>query len=188
MNKQVLILKGSPRAKGNSAILADRAADGASEAGANVESIFIQSLIIKPCASCDRCHIEGKGCVLDDDMQQIYPKLRQADSILISSPIFWFTYSAQTKLVVDRWYALLEKGGHALKDKLFGIILTYGDTDLYTSGGINAIHTFDSMFRYIGADVAGYVYGTAGSAGDVKNSPDLMQKAFELGKKLGTGK
>jgi multimeric flavodoxin WrbA len=185
MARQVLIFKGSPRAKGNSSLLADEAAEGAKKAGALVESFVLHQMSIHPCDACDTCHETGV-CVLMDDMQMLYPKLRQADAILIASPIYWFTINAQTKLFIDRWYALEEHHGNALKGKQFGIIFTYGDSDLYTSGGINAIHTFQSMLGYLKAHLAGMVYGTANDEGDVLTQPELLRKAYQLGIKLGT--
>jgi hypothetical protein len=68
--------------------------------------------------------------------------------------------------------------------KQLAIVLVYGDTDLYTSGGINAIHTFESLARYIGLDIAGMVYGTADQIGDAEKQPELMVKAFQLGELL----
>jgi multimeric flavodoxin WrbA len=183
MGKFVLIIKGSPREMGNSSMLADKAAEGAIAAGAQVESYLLHSMDIRPCDACDTCQETGV-CVLKDDMQRIYPKLRQADSIIIASPIYWFTVSAQTKLFIDRWYALESQHGNALRGKQFGIVLTYGDSDPYKSGAINAIHTFQDMFRYIGANFSGLVYGTAMEIGDVQNQPELLQEAFRLGERL----
>ncbi len=62
--------------------------------------------------------------------------------------------------------------------------MTYGDTDLYTSGGINAIHTYESMFRFTHAEIVGMVYGTAMNVGDVQKQPELMEHAYKLGQKL----
>jgi multimeric flavodoxin WrbA len=186
MARQVLIFKGSPRVKGNSSLLADQSADGASQAGALVESFSLHQMNIRPCDACDTCRETGV-CVLMDDMQKLYPKLRQADAILIASPIYWFTINAQTKLFIDRWYALETYHGNALRGKRFGVILTYGDSDLYTSGAINAIHTFQSMLGYLKAYIVGMVYGTASDEGEVLNQPKLMHKAYQLGMKLGTG-
>ena len=183
MDKQILVFKGSPRAKGNSSILADKAAEGAKNAGAQVESFSLHKMDIRPCDACDICQ-ETEACVLGDDMQQLYPRLRQADAIVIASPIYWFTVSAQTKLFIDRWYALESPRGSALKGKQFGILLTYGDSDPYSSGAINAIRTFQDMFRYIQADMVGMVYGTASNEGDVLNLPELLERAYKLGEKL----
>jgi multimeric flavodoxin WrbA len=186
MGRSILILKGSPREHGNSNTLADRVAKGASAAGAEVESLMLHHMDIRPCDACDTCQETGV-CVIQDDMQKIYPLLEKADAIVIASPVYWFTLSAQTKLCIDRWYALESGQGNALRGKQIGIVLTYGDTDLYTSGGINAIHTFESMFRYIGAEIVGMVYGTANEIGDVEKQPELMERAYQLGQVLGSG-
>ena len=184
MAKYVLVFKGSPRENGNSSSLAEKAAEGAKAAGAEVESISLHRMDIRPCDACDICHETGV-CVLMDDMQVLYPKLQKADAILIASPIYWFTLSAQTKLFIDRWYALESSQGNALRGKQFGIILTYGDTDPYSSGAINAIRTFQDIFRYIEGNIAGIVYGTASDVGDVQSQPELMELAYKLGQKLG---
>ncbi|MGE5124124.1 MAG: flavodoxin family protein [Acidobacteriaceae bacterium] len=184
MTVKLLILKGSPREKGNSAALAERAAAGARQAGAQVTSIYLHGLDIRPCDGCDLCIEEGVPCVIEDDMQSLYPKLLEADALLLASPIYWFTYSAQLKLCIDRWYGLWNKHPKAFRGKPVGIILTYGDSDLYTSGGINAIHTFETTFRFLQAPIAGLVYGSASDPGDIDKQPELMQAAYELGSKL----
>ena len=185
MARHVLILKSSPREHGNSNTLADRVARGVEEAGAEVESLWLHPMDIRPCDACDSCQETGV-CVLQDDMQKIYPLLERADAIVIASPVYWFTISAQAKLCIDRWYALEGEQGSALRGKQVGVVLTYGDSDLYTSGGINAIHTFESMFRYIGAQIAGMVYGTANEIGDAERTPELMERAYKLGQVLGS--
>lgn len=182
MSKSILIIKGSPRKNGNSAVLADQIFDGAKEAGADVESIYLSGLDINPCDACDVCQEGEIGCIVEDDMQTLYPKLNQADVIVIASPIYFFNVSAQTKLFIDRWYAFEGVGGNALRGKQLAIVLVYGDTDLYTSGGINAIHTFESISRYIGMEIVGMVYGTALQIGDAEKKPGLMAEAYNLGK------
>lgn len=184
MGKKIIILKGSPRERGNSAVLADQVAEGAKTGGAQVESIYLHSMDIRPCDACDMCHEGHEGCIIEDDMQQLYPKLVEADAIVIASPIYWFTISAQVKLCIDRWYGLETPKGSALAGKKIGIILTYGDSDPYTSGAINAIYTFQHMFRYIRSEIVGMVYGTASNVGDAAMQPALMKQAYDLGEKL----
>jgi multimeric flavodoxin WrbA len=184
--RRILILKGSPRKQGNSAVLADRVAAGAGEAGAVVESFDLHDLDIRPCDSCDFCQGSGE-CVINDDMQLLYPKLAEADAIVIASPIYWFTISAQTKLCIDRWYALEGGAGHALAGKEIGIVLAYGDTDPFTSGAINAIRMFQDIFRYERAEIAGVVYGSASQPGEIAGQPELMQRAYALGQRLANG-
>ena len=182
MSDLVLILKSSPRVNGNSNTLADQVAAGAKEAGAQVESLMLNDMDIRPCDACDECQETGV-CVVGDEMQQIYPLLEKADAILLASPIYWFTISAQARLCIDRWYSLGLDDGR-FSSKRIGIVLTYADPDLYTSGGINAIRTYESMFRWIGAEITGMVYGSAHEIGDVEKQPELMEKAFKLGQKL----
>ena len=178
MPPHLLIFKGSPREKGNSATLADRLADGAVASGAQVESIHLHSLDIRPCDACDLCREPGSGCVIEDDMQPLYPKLAEADAIVLASPIYWFTFSAQLKLCMDRWYAFQSSDWQELQHKRFGIILTYGDTDLYTSGGINAIHTFESMTRFLHGEIVGILHASLDEAGDAGKHPDLLEQAY----------
>jgi multimeric flavodoxin WrbA len=183
MGKQIVILKGSPREQGNSSVLADQARAGAEAAGATVESVYLHGMDIRPCDGCDFCRETGV-CVVKDDMQGLYPKLLAADALLLASPIYWFTYSAQLKLCIDRWYAMWNFKHDMFKGKPIGIVLTYGDSDLYTSGGINAIHAFETMFRFLQADILGWVYGTLMDVGDAQNNPELMLKAHQLGERL----
>ena len=183
--RSILILKGSPREKGNSSTLADQVAAGARAGGAQVESFVLQNMSIQPCNACEACHEAGDGrCILEDDMQTLYPKLRDADAIVLASPVYWFTMSAQLKLCIDRWYALEGPRGNALAGKQIGIVLTYGDSDQFTSGAINAMRAFEDMFRYIKADIVGMVHGTASNVGDAQKQPGLMDQAYALGQKL----
>jgi multimeric flavodoxin WrbA len=182
MAKNILILKGSPREKGNSAILADRAADGGRAAGAQVESVYLHGLDIRPCDGCDLCN--AGACIIEDDMLPLYPKLASADAILLASPIYWFTYTAQLKLCIDRWYGFQGHRWQEVAHKRFGLILTYGDTDLYTSGAINAIHTIETMCRFLKSELAGIVHGSLSEAGEAEKHPDLLQQAYDLGRLL----
>ncbi len=184
----VLVLRSSPRKRANSSILAERLADGARDAGATLESIDLSALDIRPCDGCDFCQgVEGAGCRIDDDMQMLYPKLMQAGSIVVAGPIYWFTLSAQAKLCIDRWYALQGPAGHALAGKRFAVILTYGDDDPCTSGAMNAIHTFQDMFRYLGAPLVGIVHASVSQAGAIEGQPEVLQRAYQLGQRLGGG-
>jgi len=183
MSKNLLIFKGSPREKGNSSVLADQVAEGARQAGAQVESIFLHDLSIHPCDGCDFC-LETGACVIKDDMQPIYPKMLAADALVLASPIYWFNYSAQLKTCIDRWYAVWNYKKDIFKGKPVGIVLTYGDDDLHSSGGINAIHSFETMFRFLQADIIGIVHGSLSDVGDADKHPELLEKARQLGLKL----
>jgi len=188
-DKKILLVMGSPRKDGNSATLAKQVAAGAEAAGAEIESFYLHGMNIQPCTACDACREErDKDCVIDDDMEILYAKLRQADALVIASPIYWFTVSAQTKLFMDRWYALGGPGEEyaAFAGKRIGIVLTYADVDPFASGAVNALRTFQDAFNYVGAQNVGMVYGSASEAGEIGNNRDLMEKAYELGKQLGS--
>ncbi len=186
-SKKVVIVMGSPRKNGNSITLAQRVAKGAEAVGAEVESFYIHEMDIKPCDDCDIClEDSSKDCIIDDDMQNLYPKLRQADALVIASPIYFATVSAQTKLFLDRCHAGGESQGSALKGKRIGIVLTYGDSDPFNSGAVNAMRTFQDIFAYIGSPIIGMVYGSASKAGEIKANRDLMGKAYKMGEQLVT--
>ena len=186
MARNILVVIGSPRRNGNSAALAKQVAAGAKKDGAKVEAVFLQGLNIQPCTACDACRKKlKKDCIIKDDMKVLYPKIKAADGIVIASPIYWFTVSAQTKLFMDRWYAL---GGdndyRGLRGKRFGILMAFADADAFSSGAVNALHTFQDAIGYLEGSIAGMIYGSAGEAGEIRKRRDLMQQAAELGKKL----
>jgi multimeric flavodoxin WrbA len=183
--KKVLVLLGSPRKKGNSAILADKIADGAKSAGARVETLFIHGMKISPCKSCYACQKpNSKGCSIKDDMQAVYKKLREADAWVIASPVYWFTVSAQTKLWMDRCFALLPYAKEAFADKRIAIAMSYGDNDPFRSGCVNALRTFQDAYGYVQACIVGMVYGSAMDAGEIEKNKALMKEAEELGVQL----
>ena len=183
--KKVVILLGSPRKNGNSAVLAREIARGAESQGAQVESFYLQDMKIAPCSACEACHRPGaKGCVIKDDMQAIYPKLLAADAIVFASPIYWFTVSAQLKLAMDRCYALNREEGHAFAGKRMGLAFAYGGEDPFDSGCTNAIRTFQDAFHFIGAPIVGMVYASAGGEGEIASNKKVMAEALDLGRKL----
>ena len=187
-SSRILVLLGSPRKDGNSSTLAKQIIKGAESQGASVESIFLHGMNISPCQACYACQSsESEGCAIEDDMQRIYPRLIETDAWVIASPVYWFTMSAQTKLFMDRCFALpaYEKG--AFNGKRIAIAMSYGDTDPFTSGCVNALRTFQDAFRYAGARIVGMVYGSAMEAGEIRSNTTLMKAAEELGKRLAAG-
>ena len=186
--KKILVLLGSPRKKGNSTALAQKIVEGAESAGAAVEQIYLHGQDIAPCHACYGCtKPDAKSCVIDDDMQPIYQKLTDADAVVIASPVYWFTMSAQTKLFLDRCFALFHINKAALADKNIAIAMSYADQDPFVSGCVNALRTFQDAFAYIGARITGMVYGSADDPGDIKSNQALMQEAEALGEKLAGG-
>jgi multimeric flavodoxin WrbA len=184
-SKMVVILKASPRAGSNSSRLAEELAAGARDAGCAVKEFALHTMDLRACDGCDACqNPQGSGCVIDDDMQLIYPFLKQATAIVLATPVYWFTFTAQLKLAIDRFYALESPDGHGLKGKAMVLVLTYGDIDPYISGAVNAIRTFEDMCRYTGSPVAGILYGSASEPGEMNSRTELLAQARALGAKL----
>lgn len=183
----VVSIHGSPRVNGNSAILAERVEAGAREAGAEVIPFTLHSMDIHACSACDGCRGSTTDeCVVDDDMQAIYRVLRDADGLILASPIYWFAVSGQMKVFLDRCYALGGPEGSQLSGKRIAIALTYEDADPFRSGAVNALRSFQDMFAYVDAPIVGTVYGTAAQAGEIASNADLLTAAEKLGRKLVT--
>ena len=184
-SKKILVLLGSPRKKGNSTTLAEKIIKGAEAAGATVEKIYLHGQNIAPCQACYACRKpDSKGCAIDDDMQPIYQKLIEADAWVIASPVYWFTMSAQTKLFMDRCFSLFNNQKEALAGKRIAIAMSYGDSDPFNSGCVNALRTFQDAFAYVGANIVGMIYGSADKPGEIKSNQALMAEAEALGKQL----
>jgi len=185
--KRVLVLLGSPRKKGNSTTLARQITKGAESMGAKVETLYLNGLKIKPCQGCYSCQQEGSpGCAVDDDMQTIYPKLLESDAWVIASPVYWFSMSAQTKIFMDRCFAMFRDipEQSPFFNKRIAIAMSYGDSDAFNSGCVNALRSFQDAYNYVGARIVGMVYGSAEKPGEIMSNQGLMQQAEELGKKL----
>jgi multimeric flavodoxin WrbA len=181
---EMLVVMGSPRKQGNSAALANQVIEGAQSKGARVDRYLLSKMDIHACIACNGCRKEkATGCVVDDEMQSLYPKLRQADSIVIASPIYWFSVSAQTKAFIDRWYALNKTPG-TFAGKKIAMVLAFADPDVFVSGAVNALRMCQDICGYLDARYAGAVYGRASEAGKIKTNEEVMAAAYALGEKL----
>ena len=98
---KVLGIMGSPRIGGNSDILLDEALAGAKDAGAEVEKIILDKKKISGCKDCKKCNETGI-CVIKDDMLQIHKKILDADAIIHSVPVYFWSMTSQMKSCLDR--------------------------------------------------------------------------------------
>jgi multimeric flavodoxin WrbA len=123
---------------------------------------------------------------VDDDMQSLYPKLVESDAWIIASPVYWFSMSAQTKLFMDRCFALWNEDPemNTISRKRIAIAMSYGDSDAFNSGCVNALRSFQDAYHYAGARIIGMVYGSAEEPGEIASNAELMARAEEIGKKL----
>lgn len=104
----ILAIYGSPRREGNTARLMAQAVAGAREAGAQVEEVVLRDLEMSPCLEIYGCKKDGR-CAIEDDFQELYDKLVSCQGMILASPIFFYTVSAQTKIMMDRCQSLWVK-------------------------------------------------------------------------------
>src|SRR5208283_586389 len=102
MIKRVLVLSASPRRGGNSDLLCEQFVKGAEEAGHQAEKIFLKDKKINYCTGCGTCIDRGKGCSQKDDMAEILDKMVTSDVIVMATPVYFYTMSAQLKTFIDR--------------------------------------------------------------------------------------
>jgi multimeric flavodoxin WrbA len=101
---KVIGFVGSQHKSGNTAWSVNTVLDGARAAGAETQAFYWSDLNIKPCGGCLGCG-NTQGCVIKDDMQQIYVALKEADALVLGSPIYMGQMTAQAKTFTDRLYA-----------------------------------------------------------------------------------
>ena len=124
MAKKVLILSSSPRKGGNSDTLCNNFMKGAQDAGHEVEKIFLKDKKINYCVGCGYCANSGyNGCAQIDDMTDVLKKMIEADVIVMATPVYFYTMSAQMKTLIDRCCAVYTK----IKNKSFFFIMTAAD-------------------------------------------------------------
>ena len=185
MKQRILIVTSSPRVNGNSTLLALKAAEGVKSEGVEADIVHLRDLQISPCNACDACRVtQDSKCVIEDDMQALYQKIKDAEGIIFATPVYWFNISAQMKLFIDRTYSIHGEDSWAFTGKKVGVLLTYADKDVFVSGGINALRSFQDICNYVKANMIGMVYGSASKTGDVQTQGELMQQAYNLGRKI----
>ena len=174
--KKVLILEGSPRRNGNSAILSDEFARGAEEAGCSVEKVRIAGKKIAGCLGCNACYRNGGICVQKDDMAEIREKMLTADIIVLASPIYFYSMTAQLKAVIDRSYAFYQQ----LEGKTFYFLITCGAPDAaFTETMLASLRGFTCCIP--NTKEGGVVLGIgAMEAGEIRSSA-AMANAYQLG-------
>ena len=177
--KNVLILEGSPRANGNSTILSEAFAKGAKEAGCSVETIRVARKKVAGCLGCNACYRNGGTCVQKDDMAEIRDKMLAADVIVLASPIYFYSMTAQMKAVIDRTYAFYQQ----LAGKTFYFLITCAATEAeYTQTMLAALRGFTCCVPE--AKEGGVVLGlNAMDAGDIRKT-DAPEQAYQMGKNL----
>lgn len=185
----IIAFHGSPRINGNTEILLNETIRGIKEAGHDVQLFKLNLMNIKPCQDCGGCDKTGI-CIIKDDMEEIYMAIREADRIILASPIFFFGLSAQAKVMIDRCQSFwCEK--YLLKRPILGD--QYGRKGLLLLvGGMKkeigfrcAEASAKAFFRTISVPEHKTLYYMGIDAkGAILEHPTAFKEAYEGGKRL----
>lgn len=184
---KVLGIYGSPRKGGNSDLLLEEALKGAQSQGAEISTIRPFKMDIQACSECGSCDKTGI-CIIKDDMQALYPQLEEADIIFMATPMFFYGMPSSIKALIDRCQALwskrmLTKSPEKRKsyDSGCGYMVATGATkgaNLFEGAHLVAKYFYDALdMSYEGSVCVNKVEGK----GDIKNRPEELKAAFELG-------
>ena len=176
--KKVLILSGSPRKGGNSDTLCDEFMKGAIEVGNEVEKIFVAGKNIGYCKACYACKDTGV-CVIKDDMAEVLQKMLDADVIVLSSPVYFYSISAQLKAVIDRTVARWLE----FRDKEFYYIMTAAEDEKHTMDC--TLECFRGLAACLeGSKEMGVIYAKGVYERGEIDGTKFMTEAYEMGKSV----
>jgi multimeric flavodoxin WrbA len=188
--KKILAIYGSPRRNGNTSLLLKRAVEGAKNAGADVTEVVLRDLKMSPCLEIYGCKNNGR-CAIKDDFQKLYDQLLACDGLILASPIFFYSVSAHTKILIDRCQSLwvkkywIEKAPPGSKDvKKKGLFISLGATrgkKLFDGALLTIKYFFDVLDMEL-ADTL--LYRELDFEGDILKHPVYLEEAFEAGKNL----
>ena len=182
----------SPRRRGNTEILVNEALASAKDSGAEVELVTVADKNIAPCDGCDSCK-KTRKCRIEDDMQEIYSKLLEADGIIFGTPVYFWSVTAQAKALIDRTYVFRE--GRRLKNKVAGVAVVARRTGC--ADAFSVFHNFFAIHRMVSAAGAiayaseeeigpeergGGAIAYAGEKGEVRQDKQGMEEARALGR------
>jgi len=181
MSKKIIILNGSPRPQGNTMDLIKAFTRGAEEAGHEVRRFDLQKMDIHGCLGCwHGGKDKGSPCVQKDDMQQIYPAYQEADTVVLASPLFYWTISGQLKNAFDRLFAVAELNPSYANPHKESVLLMAAEGN----GFEESRYWYERVTSHIGWKNLGEVLcGGVTQPGDIEGNPKL-DEAYELGKSI----
>ncbi|MBQ9452743.1 MAG: flavodoxin family protein [Desulfovibrio sp.] len=169
---KIAVLNGSPR-KANTAAMAEAFAEGAKEAGHQVEIIHVGKMKIGGCLACEYCHGKGAGkCIQHDDMDKVMPAYQDCDMVVYASPIYYFGMTAQMCAAIQRVYCI----GKPAKAKKAALLLSAASPTPFTG----AIATYKDMTGYMGLEDVGVIT----AAGDENGSEAKLAEIRSLARSL----
>lgn len=175
MGKRILVIL-SGRSDGNTNILCDEFINGAKEAGNYVEKLLINDKIINYCLGCRACRLHNGVCIHKDDMIEVLDKIINSDVIVFASPVYFYSFNAQMKAVMDRTYAKV----NIIKDKETYLIITgAAPTKEYMSIIVDSFKKYIDCFENI--KLSGIIYGCrAISKGNLKEG-SVIKEEYSMG-------
>jgi multimeric flavodoxin WrbA len=169
----ILAIYGSPRRKGNTSLLLQKAVEGACEAGAQVEEVVLRDLKMSPCLEIYGCKKTGR-CVIKDDFQKVYDQLLACQGLILASPIFFYAVSAHTKILMDRCQSLWVKRYWIEK-------VPFGKHDAKRKGQFTVRYFFDALDAELWKSL---LYRGLDFEGDVLEHPEYLEEAYLTGREL----
>ena len=135
MSKKIVVITGSPRRKGNSFAMTDAFVKAAEEKGHTVTRFDAALKKVGGCRACETCYSTGKACSFDDDFNTIAPAILEADAIVFTMPVYWYSIPAQIKGVIDRIFSLVV-GGKDIAGKECALITCCEEDDMSVMDGV----------------------------------------------------
>jgi len=185
---KIIAIYGSPRRRGNTAVLLKKAVEGARAAGAEVEEIVLRDLKMSPCLEIYGCKNAGE-CRLKDDFQNARDRILASRGLMLASPVFFYTVSAHTKILMDRFQSLWvkkywidesKKGYSTIQRK--GLFIAVGATKgkkLFDGILLSLRYFFDVIDMKLWKAL---LYRGLDFEGDVLKFPEYLEEAYEAGK------
>lgn len=135
MSKKIVVITGSPRKNGNSFAMTDAFIKAAEEKGHTVTRFDAAMKKVGGCHACETCYSTGKACTFDDDFNTIVPEILEADAIVFTMPVYWYSIPAQIKGVIDRIFSLVV-GGKDIAGKECALITCCEEEDISVMDGV----------------------------------------------------
>lgn len=188
MSKKILMITGSPRRFSNSTAMAQWAAAGAKSSDAEVKIVSVSALEFKlpGCSGCCECQkSEEFKCVLADGLAELVQSIPEYDVVVLASPVYFFTFPAQVKMVIDRFMCLCKGAKNMLSRTKFVLIAAAGG-DEKTSGVASMYEVIRNLAGFVGAPEPEFFFkgGLSGDSRELEHHPDFITKVYEFGKKL----
>lgn len=135
MSKKIVVITGSPRKNGNSFAMTDAFIKAAEAKGHTVTRFDAAMKNVGGCHACETCFKTGKACSFDDDFNAIAPAILEADAVVFTTPVYWYSIPAQIKGVIDRLFSFVV-GGKDIAGKECALIACCEEDDMSVMDGV----------------------------------------------------